>query len=87
MSATFTFYCDPGHGWLKVSKADCFDIGLWGTDFSAYSYQNGAALYLEEDSDAGIFLDAYRAAHGELPTIKESYSESHSEIRRMQHIH
>lgn len=89
MKKSFTFYCDPGHGWLKVSQADCNAIGLSAYDFTRYSYQEtqktGVQFYLEEDGDAGVFLEKYKTVNGALPGIKESYSEK-TRIRNMAHL-
>lgn len=86
MNKTYTFYMDPEHGWLKVSKADCHNLGLWNSDFSHFSHKKGANLYLEEDRDIKIFLDKYRSIIGKLPILKESYCKSRSHIRSMEHI-
>jgi hypothetical protein len=84
MSKAFKFYTDPGHGWLKVTRADCLDLGFTANDFSAYSYLgDGGEIYLEEDCDAPKFLHAYQAKHGAMPTIKESHCSTSSRIRRM----
>ncbi len=52
---------DPGHGWLAVSKADCVKAGICDK-ISAYSYfdEESQIVYLEEDCDAGLFLDAIK---------------------------
>lgn len=63
MRSSFDFIADPGHGWLKVTVQDLAALKLSPTDFSTYSYRNNDALYLEEDSDAGIFINAWRAAN------------------------
>lgn len=79
---TFTFYSDPSHGWLKVSRADALALGFTAKDFSRFSYiADGGTLYLEEDCDAGKFLAAFEAKHGK-PTIKESHCNGQSRIRR-----
>lgn len=62
---TFIFHTDPGHGWLEVTQLDLDDLLLTYIDFSEYSFTDGATrLFLEEDCDAGIFLEAYKAKHG-----------------------
>ena len=33
----YTFYEDPGHGWLKVPMTELVDLGVAGT-ISSYSY-------------------------------------------------
>ena len=84
---SFTFYADPSHGWLKVSEADIRDLGMVPREFSSYSYESfsGEFFYLEEDCDAGKFLTAYKAKHGE-PVIKESFCNSPSKIRNMARV-
>jgi len=52
---TYRFYHDPGHGWLAVKRVELKRLGLLDK-ISEYSYQRGKTVYLEEDSDAGIFL-------------------------------
>lgn len=86
MKTTFTFYCDPSHGWLKISVNDLAAVGLTTADISHYSYRKNNSLYLEEDQDAGIFLKAFEAKHGAKPAIKESYTNRDSHIRRMERI-
>ncbi len=59
---TFDFYRDPSHGWLKVERKELIDLGI-ESQISGYSYQKGDFAYLEEDSDASIFIDAWEAKH------------------------
>lgn len=59
MEKTFTFFTDPGHGWLAVSYSDVLAAGLDLINFSRYSYAKGQTLFLEEDLDAGVFLKAW----------------------------
>jgi len=79
---SFTFYSDPGHGWLEVSESDLASVGLNRTDFSAYSYRNGELLYLEEDRDASLFLKAFSDKYG-APVVAENYTDGDSPIRSM----
>lgn len=56
---TLRFTADPGHGWLHV-KRDTARMIL-GEDFAkitSFSYQRGATIYLEEDQDAYLFMQA-----------------------------
>jgi len=53
----YTFYEDPGHGWLKVSKKDLVSLCI-EKQISGYSYMLGDNAYLEEDSDLSIFIEA-----------------------------
>jgi hypothetical protein len=50
---------DPGHGWLVVPMEDVHTAGC-AEQITAYSYQSrdGQTAYLEEDCDAGTFIDA-----------------------------
>ena len=58
----FDFYSDPSHGWLKVKRQELVELGI-ESKISGYSYQKGDAVYLEEDSDASKFMDAWEAKH------------------------
>lgn len=71
MKNAFHFYADAGHGWLMVTESDMADVGLTVEDFSRYSYVNGPRYYLEEDADASLFIEAYRATNGAMPEILE----------------
>ena len=74
MSKTFEFITDPGHGWLRVSRADIDAIGLRPENFSEYSYRDGNTFYLEEDCDAATFINRYILTN-EYPTFRETYQE------------
>jgi hypothetical protein len=69
-----TFYADPGHGWLKVDLLDCIDLDI-ADKISRYSYTKGTVVYLEEDCDAGLFLDSAKN-QGWTINIKETYQEN-----------
>lgn len=57
----FTFHSDPGHAWLEVPKSLAIEIlGLRYLQISSFSYETDVALYLEEDCDAPLFLEACR---------------------------
>ena len=68
---TFTFHTDPSHGWLEVSAAELFNVGLVPSDFSAYSYQQGEVVYLEEDCDAPVFIRTYEAHVGPISVVEK----------------
>jgi hypothetical protein len=76
-----TYHTDSGHGWLEVPRADVIALGL-AEKISAYSYMGGLSLYLEEDLDAGLYLDAAKAA-GYTLNIVEKYTDGDSPIRTM----
>ena len=54
------WYTDAGHGWLRVETAQIFELGVVD-QISPYSYlsPDGKFAYLEEDSDATPFIEAY----------------------------
>jgi len=57
---TLIFHEDPGHGWLEVPFIELVHLGVAGK-ISTCSYMNAGKAYLEEDCDAGIYLDALNA--------------------------
>ena len=81
MRKTFEFYSDPGHGWLKVDKRDILALSIQ-EKITPFSYKNGRSVYLEEDSDMGCFLSAYKNAYGFEPTINSHSTNRSSRIRK-----
>lgn len=65
-----TFWEDPGHAWLEVQYQDLIILNLLGA-ISGYSYRNGTKVYLEEDMDAGRFIDALFGPYGERTPEQE----------------
>lgn len=57
---TYDFISDPGHGWLKVPMMDLMASGV-SNQISDFSYQTREFAFLEEDCDAGIFIEAEKA--------------------------
>jgi len=54
------WHSDAGHAWLEVPSAVLDSLGVRP---SVFSYTDGAGtVFLEEDSDAGAFLGAVKAA-------------------------
>jgi hypothetical protein len=74
MSLEFKFYHDAGHGWLQVPLDLVVSLKL---PISRCSYKRGKFAYLEEDCDAGKFLDCL----GTKPTIIEISHGDNSPIR------
>lgn len=75
-SKTLTFWSDPGHGWLVVPVRELASLGISGA-ISPYSYvsYDGETAYLEEDCDAGVYLNSLRAAGVDF-VFDEKYSEN-----------
>lgn len=72
-------YCDPGHGWGKVSKKKLVKLGILG-QISRYSYQRGNWMYLEEDCDLTLFCEAMDKA-GESVEFVFNHANKQSKIR------
>lgn len=82
----YGFQSDPGHGWLVVPRKELQALGI-EDKISSFSYQGGDKIwaYLEEDQDAGIFIQAFKAKFGKDPIIEEcrQHPKEHW-IRRLQ---
>ncbi len=82
----FTFYADPGHGWLKVTLKQLSLIGMKPQDFSSYSYRLGDAVYLEEDADATKFLHKWKEQEIGSCIINHKHTDKQSRIRSYERI-
>ena len=55
----YTFYEDPGHGWLEVPTLELVKLGIAGAiSPCSYIHPSGKTVYLEEDCDLTTFLVA-----------------------------
>ena len=72
-------HSDPGHAWLAVKLSEIEMLGIQ-TEISTYSYVKGKTAYLEEDCDAGKFINAMRAKGIEVE-VKEGACRDRSPIR------
>ena len=61
-SIKVTHISDPGHGWIEVPLETLAHLKIV-EDMSGFSYIKGAYAYLEEDCDAGKFIQTCKA-HG-----------------------
>lgn len=54
------YFSDPGHGWIAVKRWFLVEIGVDLKAISPYSYQSrtGKTVYLEEDCDAALLINA-----------------------------
>jgi hypothetical protein len=76
MKKKLHFHEDASHGWLAVKVKEIVDLGI-EKEISGYSYMNGQTVYLEEDLDAGIYLNAMKEKHGDIEfEFKRSYRET-----------
>lgn len=79
MSFKIKFYADPGHGWGAVKRNLVYSLGVAGK-ISPCSYQKGDTVYLEEDCDLSIVVDALRAA-GHAVEFETKHTDNRSPIR------
>lgn len=80
----FVYYTDPGHGWLKVSKALLEKLDILDK-ISDWSYVNKNHYYLEEDCDVGILINALQS-HKIVYSVKVHQSNRYSRIRNYMHV-
>jgi len=54
------YYASPSHGWIKVKIKDLYDLDIL-LDVSEYSFITSdlQEAYLEEDCDAGLFVESF----------------------------
>lgn len=76
----FTFFSDPGHGWLKVPRSLLVDLGI-SDKISSYSYQKNTWVYLEEDGDCLAFFQAFQQKFGHKPECVEKWTNNYSGVR------
>ena len=71
---------DPGHGWIAADMDHVKRLGI-ADKISAYSYlsRDGKVAYLEEDCDAGRYIEACKAA-GIAIELREHHCNSDSSI-------
>ena len=63
------FYFDSGHGWLEVNYQELIDLGITKR-ITNWSYRDDKKVYLEEDIDAGTYIDAVKEQRGLVVTVK-----------------
>jgi len=73
------FHSDVAHGWLAVKRGEVEKLGIVDK-ISAFSYQKGKTVYLEEDNDLSTFKTALEAT-GVTLEIKEAKPVKRSNIR------
>ncbi len=76
---TLNFYCDPGHGWVKINKKWLSLLAI-EDKISRYSYMRKDYVYLEEDNDLST-LYAAADKQGIKIVLKEYYTDKQSKIR------
>ena len=79
MAFVIKFYADPGHGWGAVKRKVLDQLGI-ADKITAFSYQKGQTVYLEEDCDLSTLVTAL-ALKGETVQYKEKHTNKYSPIR------
>ena len=82
----FHVYTDSGHGWASVKRSLLTDLGI-ADKVSRYSFQRGYRVYLEEDFDLPLLINAL-VTRGINPEWVEHHTDRRSPIRsydRYQH--
>lgn len=79
MIKSFQIISDAAHGWVKVPIAELKRLAIQD-QISEYSYVKGDFAFLEEDADAGVFIEA-RKAEGNPVKLKEITRDSCRKIR------
>jgi len=74
MTKTIKFFTDGSHGWLEVSQEELYRVGI-AAKISSYSYKKGEMCYLEEDLDAGKYIDKLKEEGTEFE-FNEIYEEN-----------
>jgi hypothetical protein len=72
-------HADAGHAWVAVKLAELKVLGIQSS-ISGYSYVRGKTAYLEEDCDAGLYIQAMRARGIEV-AFREGSRRERSPIR------
>jgi hypothetical protein len=67
-----TILSDNGHGWAKVRRSTLLKLGI-DQLISHYSYQRGQYVFLEEDCDLSILINAL-----DQHNIKYSFESRHT---------
>jgi len=80
MQTKFNFYSDPSHGWVEVPLQLLKDLDI-ASEISSCYYINNSVAFLEEDADAGIFVNAITKELGKKISFNEFHSDKLSKIR------
>ena len=81
---SYTLFGDPDHAWLCVTEEEAKRLNVYDR-ISDCSYRKYDLLYLEEDCDAPLFIEAKKAL-GEPYHIKYYPSNTDSPIRNLRHF-
>lgn len=87
---TYIWHVDPSHGWLAVKTEELKKLNLINK-ISSYSYisRSGKTIYLEEDCDASLFVNAKKELKQDIDekgriNATEKYTDNRSPIRNLE---
>lgn len=84
MKKSFKVHQDPGHGWMAVKRKDLQELGIESQiSLCSYVSKTNKTVYLEEDRDMSIFLQAYVAKFGVEPALEFKHTDRRSPIRSL----
>jgi len=79
---TYTYHCDPGHGWVAVPVSELKELAIDGKVTScSYISADGQTAYLEEDCDMSLWIDAVVQSTGSQPEMVQEHTNDYSPIR------
>jgi hypothetical protein len=84
---TFAHIQDPSHGWLRVPIVEFNKHPEIHARVSEYSYQSDKFVFLEEDADMELFINARTAAGIVTKTLPYSNKSRQSKIRKYPTFH
>lgn len=70
------YFQDPGHGWIGVKRSLVQELGI-EDKISSFSYQRGQSVYLEEDCDASLLIEALKAKGIEFELVSKHTDKRH----------
>jgi hypothetical protein len=76
----YVFHSDAGHGWVAVKRKELVELGIINK-VSSCSYERGNTVYLEEDCDAALFVEAAKKKDPSFDFIYRESFQDHSPIR------
>lgn len=82
----FIYASDAGHGWIGVPESLLIELNIDHaiSDFSYYDRQpSGSTVWVEEDGDAMLFVEAYRARFRKEPEFIDRNDGCSSPIRNL----
>jgi hypothetical protein len=79
MQKKFNYYQDPSHGWVKVNRKLLHKLKIEDR-ITGFSYQKGDNVYLEEDCDLSVLIEALKLV-GVTPKFIQRYTHRSSKIR------